>query len=130
MYCADGSQEVRRDGSRAWRNNNPGNLRASNLQAGTADGFAVFNTEAEGNEAMWRLLMGSRYQGLTLMELVNRYAPASDNNDTEAYMRAISAMTGMGRNVRVGELTETSMAALIRAMRRHEGWLPGSVIIR
>jgi hypothetical protein len=75
IWCEDGSSEVRRGGSRAWRNNNPGNLRYASLQAGTADGFAVFNTEGEGLEAMWRLLQSGAYQGLTLSELVNRYAP-------------------------------------------------------
>jgi hypothetical protein len=129
LWCADGSQEVRNGGSRAWRNNNPGNLRSSSLQAGTADGFAVFNTESEGNEAMWRLLQSARYQGLTLQELVNKYAPASDNNNTAAYMQAISGATGMAGNVRLSSLTETSMSDLIRAMQRHEGRIVGTVTI-
>ena len=129
LWCDDGSTEVRQGGSRAWRNNNPGNLRGSSLQAGTAKGFAVFNTKAEGNEAMWRLLGGNGYRNLTLQELVNKYAPASDNNNTQAYMAAITRSTGMGADVKVSELTEVTMSALIQAMQRHEGWNPGTVTV-
>lgn len=78
---------------------------------------------------MWRLLMRGGYQDLTLEELVNRYAPASDNNDTQAYMAAITRATGLGPSTRVSELTETTMNALVSAMRRHEGWIPGTVTI-
>ena len=78
---------------------------------------------------MWRLLQSARYQGLTLQELVNKYAPASDNNNTAAYMQAISGATGMGGNVRLSSLTETSMSDLIRAMQRHEGRIVGTVTI-
>jgi hypothetical protein len=78
---------------------------------------------------MWRLLQSGRYQGLTLWELVNKYAPPSDNNNTEAYIHAISTATGMGRDVRLSGLTEISMAALIRAMQRHEGRIVGTVTI-
>jgi len=43
-------------GSRSFRNNNPGNLRSSKFQAGSADGFAFFNSHAIGWSALiWDL---------------------------------------------------------------------------
>lgn len=128
-YCADGSTEVRSGGTWAWRNNNPGNLRRSCLAVGSSGGFAVFGTVAAGNEAHWRLLSGALYRNLTLWELVNKYAPASDGNDPVAYMNAITRATGMGRHVLVSELTESTMSALVHAMQQHEGWSAGTVTI-
>ena len=129
LYCADGSTEVRRGGSRAWRNNNPGNVRRSNLAAGSADGFAVFNTVAEGNEAHWRLLSTAAYSSLSIKQMVNRYAPASDGNDPASYIRALTRATGLGAGTLISDSTETTKAELIRAMQLHEGWTVGTVII-
>ncbi|MBK7907333.1 MAG: hypothetical protein IPJ78_12360 [Gemmatimonadetes bacterium] len=129
IYCADGSAEVRRGGSAAWRHNNPGNQRASRLAVGRVGGFAVFNTVAEGNEAHWRNLMGPDYQPLTLQQMVHRYAPASDGNDEAAYLRVLTDATGLPANTVLSTLTETTMSALIRAMQRHEGWRAGTVYI-
>lgn len=120
---------MRSGGSPAWRNSNPGNLRAASTAVGSANGFAVFSNDADGLEAMYTLLASPRYQRLTLWELVNRYAPPSEN-DTQAYLRAIARSTGLHKDARVADLSESSMQALVNAMRQHEGWIPGVTTVR
>jgi hypothetical protein len=120
---------VRQGGTRAWRNNNPGNLRSSKLAAGSADGFAVFNTAAEGNEAMWKQLGLDAGRGLTIRELLRKYAPPGEN-DTQRYIDVVARATGLSADTKLGDLTETSMWDVIRAMQRHEGSTPGLVIYR
>ncbi|MCL2439388.1 MAG: hypothetical protein FWD15_02635 [Alphaproteobacteria bacterium] len=75
---ADGNIYESSEGTRAWRNNNPGNLRdysfARNQGAiGRAGGetdeapaFAIFPDMETGWDAMVNLLSGSTYQKLTI----------------------------------------------------------------
>lgn len=89
------------DGSRAQRNNNPGNIvfgpfaerfggvLESALLGGDAR-FAHFPTAAQGWQALWTLLHED-YAGLTVTELVHKYAPSSDHNDEAAYVANLCA---------------------------------------
>jgi hypothetical protein len=99
------------------------------LAAGRSGGFAVFGTQTEGNEAMWRQFMLDAGRGLTLASMIERYAPRSEN-DTDAYIAFVSRRSGVAGNTALGSLTETSIGAIIRAMQEHEGWRPGTIIIR
>lgn len=79
--------------SRSWRNNNPGNLRGSKLQSGTAGGFATFPNYASGWLALWWDLWckctgrtSTKLNGeSTLLSLFEVWAPKSDGNDPYAY---------------------------------------------
>lgn len=101
-------------GSRSWRNNNPGNLRSSPMQSGSDGGFAVFKTEQGGFAALeWDLTQkckGNTSTGLgpnsTLRQLIFKWAPPSDNNDTEAYLAAVSHMTGISPDTLLGTLLD------------------------
>jgi murein DD-endopeptidase MepM/ murein hydrolase activator NlpD/predicted nucleic acid-binding Zn-ribbon protein len=86
-------------------NKNPGNLRGSNLAAGTNGGFALFDTWQAGMEAFFKQLReGSQFgypqdvdkykQGdiSALLDLIKTYAPAGDNNDPQAYYQSVIAM--------------------------------------
>ena len=121
--------EIRRGGTPAWRNYNPGNLRGSGLAAGTSGGFAVFSNRSEGNEAMWRQFMLDAARGLTLAERIERYAPRSENN-TDAYIAIVTRQSGVPGNTPLNVLTETTISAIIEAMQAHEGWQAGTVVIR
>jgi hypothetical protein len=86
--------------SRCRRNHNPGNIRSSRFatnhgQIGIDDeGFAVFASDAHGFIAL-SLLLEVSYVELTLRKALYKYAPPSDHNDTEAYIRSVSEMTGI-----------------------------------
>ena len=96
-------------------NNNPGNIRS---QSG---GFMKYKTLGEGINAMHKQLL--RYQdkyGLnTISEIVNRWAPPSEN-DTAAYIRDISKYTGFGPNQSINLHDPAVLAALQAAMIGHE----------
>ncbi|HET7632725.1 MAG TPA: RHS repeat-associated core domain-containing protein, partial [Gemmatimonadaceae bacterium] len=129
IVCADSTEEVRSGGTPAWRNNNPGNLRSSSLQAGVVRGFAVFNNRATGNEAMWEQVDRDAARGLTLGEFINKYAPNSENN-TRRYIDVVSRASGVAIGTKLSDLTEVSLSDVIRAMQVHEGWSAGRVYYR
>jgi len=94
-------------GSRAQRNNNPGNL---NLEpwmerkygavletippgVNEAPRFARFVSPADGWSAMLTLLT-SDYLGLTVEAALNKWAPAADDNQPSSYIAGVCEMTG------------------------------------
>lgn len=125
----DGSRIKRTGGTRAWRNNNPGNIRYSEFSRrvgaiGKAGGFAVFPDEATGMYAIEALLRTDSYNKLTISGAVSRYAPPSENNTT-AYYRRLSQLTGLSINKRMSELTSEELTRVANAIRVIEGWRAG-----
>lgn len=108
---------------RGIRNNNPGNIRfgdfakAHGATTADKDGFAVFPTMAAGEKAMQDLLQSYRGKGIdTISGIVSRWAPSSEN-DTSAYIKDVSAKTGIGANQ---HLDMSQYAAVQRAIAMHE----------
>ncbi|HLN97986.1 MAG TPA: RHS repeat-associated core domain-containing protein, partial [Pyrinomonadaceae bacterium] len=129
---SDGAEEVRAQGSRAWRNNNPGNIRGgASLQGeiGEAGGFAVFGTEGSGQGAIVELLSRSSYQSQTVAGAIARWAPPNENN-TVAYQRWIETATGLSAQTRLNTLSRDQLRSMANAIRRIEGWNPGTVTTR
>lgn len=129
----DGSEETRTGGSRAWRNNNPGNLRsgtfANNHGAiGSAGGFAVFPDEETGDAASAALLRTPTYSGLSVDDAIARRSP-SNENDTSTLQNTIHNMSGLSGDEIVGELDDNEMSKLTDAIKRTEGWIPGTTTI-
>ena len=99
-------------GSRAFRNCNPGNLRHSSLALNEQDGYAVFEDYHTGLLALLMDLTakatGHTVTGLgpssTLRQLIAVWAPPSDNNDTDAYVRSVA--------LRLATRPETTLASL------------------
>ncbi len=128
---SDNSVETRTGGTRAWRNNNPGNIRggtyANNHGAiGSAGGFAVFPDEATGATALRELLCTERYQNMTISEAINTYAPPSEN-DTAGYQAAIERGTGLPGTTPMNGLTTDQLNSVIGVIRQQEGWGVGTV---
>lgn len=106
-----GSAEAK-NGSRAYRNHNPGNLRASPFAYKIEDGYAVFRNDIIGLIALqWDIMQKAKGQtvtGLTgkstIEQLMHKYAPSSDNNDTEAYIAYVEKASGLPRSTRLEEL--------------------------
>jgi hypothetical protein len=122
---------VRAGGSRAWLNNNPGNLVYGQLaQANGAIGsdgrFAIFPDDAIGMDALLALLRTGTYQALTVRDAMLRYAPPSENK-TADYIEFIRRQTGLDPGLRMSDLTDTQLMALTRGIRTFEGWIPGDI---
>jgi hypothetical protein len=84
-------------GSRSNRNRNPGNLRAFQKSQPVDDGgYRIFTSLPEGYQALLDDLSAKLHgsHGLnstsTLLDLLNIYAPAGDNNNPSAYAVAVA----------------------------------------
>lgn len=99
-------------GTRSYRNHNPGNLRASPFASKIVDNFAVFRNDMVGWQAFhWDLLQkarGNTSTGLngqsTIRDLIYKWAPPTDNNDTEAYINAVEKSSGLKASTTLAQL--------------------------
>lgn len=118
-------------GSRAWRNNNEGNLEFGKFAKahgaiGTDGRFAIFPDEETGRRAKAKLLFeGDNYKNLNLMQAIARYAPSGENN-TARYQKTILSAVG-GRNKKMRDYTADERQAIMQAMRKVEGWKAGQI---
>lgn len=134
-------------GSRAWRNNNEGNLEFGKFAKahgaiGTDGRFAIFPDEETGRRAKEALIFESNggkylannpldygkgigYRDKTLLQTIAAYAPSGENN-TRAYRQRVLAAVG-GRNKRMRDYTADERQAVMQAMRKVEGWKAGQV---
>lgn len=96
-------------GSRAFRNNNPGNLKWASWEKATGkdkDGFAVYATFDDGWSDLLTLLgrRATQHPEWSLLDLFNSYAPATDNNDPLGYASFVAQQTGLDVNTKLGEI--------------------------
>ncbi len=110
---------------RGIRNHNPGNIEArSNIrwqgQVGHDGRFARFQTPEHGLRALSRDLGTKMGRGLTSVQaILNEYAPDSEN-DTKAYVAAVSRALGVSPTARLDPNDERIRAGLMAAIVRHE----------
>ncbi|MBN5231960.1 hypothetical protein JY446_21765 [Serratia marcescens] len=112
--------------ARGLRNNNPGNIEASDKnpwegQTGSDGRFAKFETPEHGIRALGKNLLAYQAKGFdTVAEIVNRWAPASDGNNTDAYIKALCGALGVGANDQVDMSNPRTLAALCASIVKHE----------
>jgi uncharacterized protein (TIGR02594 family) len=129
---ADGAVETRSGGTLAWRNHNPGNIRAGDFAnahgaLGTGPGgFAVFPDRATGERAIGALLQGPSYRNLSINDAIHRYAPPVEN-DTNAYQRTIERLTGLDSGRSIASLSAAELSRVVGAIQVVEGWQEGRV---
>lgn len=111
---------------RGVRNNNPGNLNFANQTGATKESgengrFAVFGSMQEGAAALYRQLQLYMKRGNnTLSGIVNKYAPAGDNNNVGAYISALMKATGKGANEAIDSGDTGTIARLMKGIVDHE----------
>lgn len=109
-------------GTLGARNNNPGNLEFAGQTGATRSGrFAAFGSITEGLAALENQLTLDGNRGMTLGQMIAKYAPASDGNNVGAYIADVSKRTGLGTNSRINTSDPKLMQSLIAAMSAHEG---------
>lgn len=99
-------------GSRSFRNHNPGNLRSSPFSIASVGGFCVFRTDQVGLMALhWDLLQkakGNTRTNLsgksTIRDLITVYAPSSDGNNVEAYIKEVVAVSGLPESTTLADI--------------------------
>lgn len=109
----------RPDLPKGLRNNNPGNLRTGiNWQGavGNDGSFIIFKSMAWGLRAMATDLINKIKNDKldTIQKIINKYAPANDNNDPVAYAKEVSQLTGIGVNDTLNPDADT-IKALMKA---------------
>jgi hypothetical protein len=124
--------ELRTGGNINWRNNNPGNIRAGAFATsmgaiGENGGFAVFPSMEMGRKAADTLLKGKSYANLSAAQAINRWAPASDNNDPAAYAASIAKQTGLDMSKKYTDMNPTEQSKFLDAMNKVEGGKEGTV---
>lgn len=124
---------------RGIRNNNPLNIRRSatrwqGAREKQTDGtFVQFESMAYGYRAAWKILQSYyerfRTEGkhFTVRNIISRWAPPVEN-DTEAYIRSVLLMSGIGGNERLLPPRNASgyrrLSRLVSAMTCMECGLP------
>lgn len=112
---------------RGIRNNNPGNLRPSRDQWQGASGvdnglngpYLIFKAPEWGIRALYKNLLTYRtkYAADTVREIISRWAPANDKNNTAAYIAAVDAALPGGADT---VLPLSDYPALLEAIIKHE----------
>ncbi|MGU4923383.1 lytic transglycosylase domain-containing protein [Escherichia coli] len=112
--------------SRGIRNNNPGNLnfagqKGATLESGPNARFASFPTMLEGIAALDRQVMLYLKRGKnTIDQIIDIYAPSSDENNTSSYKSYLSQYTGLGVKEKIDGSNFEIMRKLIQGIINHE----------
>lgn len=111
------------------KNNNPGNIRRSSepwngkvpFSLSRDLSFEQFYELRYGLRAIMRILVTYSKSGYSTISLmINRYAPASDNNDTSAYINYVSQKTGLKPDQAITQLSGTLLIELTKAIVKME----------
>ncbi|ECQ3687884.1 lytic transglycosylase [Salmonella enterica] len=110
---------------RGERNNNPGNLNFAGQAGATLERpggrFARFETAFDGLRALSRQLMLYAGRGINSVEkIISTWAPASDNNNTAAYIQAVSQRLGVNPQAALNINDPQTMSALMSSIIHHE----------
>ena len=113
--------------SRGLRNCNPGNIRRSRVRykgevsPSHDKEFKQFCSMAYGYRAMFVLLDSyrSKYGLCTIRQMLNRYAPPSENF-TEGYIRFVASRTGIAPDEIVNTRAARDMVPIVTAMSEIE----------
>lgn len=113
--------------------NNPGNLRAVDSKTQSRltqpgyvldraigfdkNGFAIFKDPKDGMEAMERQLKIDAGRGLTGRQMITKYAPPSDNNPTDAYVKNVFGGLGLDPD---SKIDQSKIGDIQRLMVRQE----------
>ncbi|HSX86854.1 MAG TPA: hypothetical protein VLG17_02505, partial [Pseudomonas sp.] len=127
----DGRQYTVR-GSISFRQNNPGNIRPGAFAdrygaVGQAGGFAVFPSYEQGRVAKQALVFGPSYSNKTIRQAIEKYAPATDDNNPRIYANTIAKDLGISPDTLISDLTPEQQTAMLDSMERIEGFRPGPV---
>ncbi len=139
-YCDDrGNCTVHRGGTRAWRNNNPGNIiwkggfARRHGAIGDHGTFAIFPDPETGRRAMEHLLRAPGYKRLTVGDAIkkraigNRALGPGQQAGLKTYRERMERWSGVSLDQPMGSLTQQQFRRLRKAMERQEGIKSGTV---
>lgn len=112
---------------RGLRNNNPGNIRINGdlfqgeIRPSKDESFKQFETMAYGYRAVFRILSNYRKNyGLdTIRKMIGRWAPENEN-DTDAYIKAVSDYAGIPADDPININDREQMIRIVAGMSKVE----------
>lgn len=112
-------------GSRAWRNQNPGNLVPGDISKrngaiGVAGRFAVFPSYEKGHAALLDSLK-NKHGNKDINSLMKSFAPPKENK-TKKYIAFIRKKTGIKDSKKIKDFSVTEFEKLWKAIEKMEGW--------
>lgn len=121
--------------SRGLRNNNPGNIRQNSdnflgeIKPSADPSFKQFESIEYGYRAIFVTLntYQKKYGLSTIRAMISRWAPPKDNNDTEAYIRAVSSESGVPENSHITSTNKDVMVPIVAAMSRVENGVTANI---
>lgn len=121
--------------SRGLRNNNPGNIRQNSdnflgeIKPSADPEFKQFESIEYGYRAIFVTLntYQKKYGLSTIRTMISRWAPSKDNNDTEAYIRAVSSESGVPENSHITSTNKDVMVPIVAAMSRVENGVAANI---
>ena len=127
---SDGSKATL-TGKRPVRNNNPGNLEYGDFTkkhgaVGSDGRYAVFPDVQTGTQAQTALLKLPKYQNLSLIDAIHRYAPPSEGNNAN-YPRELSQATGIPLDTKLSSLSPDQFSNMVNKMQKIEGFNGGGI---
>lgn len=101
-------------GSRSYRNSNPGNVKyvgQAKAIGQDENGFAIFNNYTDGFNYLM-IMVRNACSGLsnvhnpneTILEFFGKYAPSGDGNDVSVYATYVASKVGVSINTQIKEL--------------------------
>lgn len=117
--------KITSSGTRGLRNNNPGNIRKSSdvfqgeIVPSTDPAFKQFIDKAHGYRAIFRIINTYISNGYdTISKIINRWAPAADNNNPTAYINFIVNKTGIGPNTKLTYRNDDGIDNIINIVKQ------------
>ena len=125
-FDEQGNMTIRSGGTRAWRNNNPGNMvsnpytmgaERSSKAIGKASGFAIYPDYKTGHQALIDMLSGKTWGAKTLRQASIDYTP-----DNPKHIDAIVEETGLDRTRKIRALNPLEFEKYWKAIEKIEKW--------
>lgn len=116
------SGSIASKGVRGVRNNNPGNLVASNQGWDgelTSDGkFSRFDTPEHGIRALAKNMRTyqNKHDLNTVSQMISKFAPPEDHNDTATYIKAVAGMMGVDPNQHIDTSDVGTLTKLVNSI--------------
>lgn len=116
------SGSIASKGVRGVRNNNPGNLVASNQGWDgelTSDGkFSRFDTPEHGIRALAKNMRTyqNKHDLNTVSQMISKFAPPEDHNDTPTYIKAVAGMMGVDPEQRIDTSDVGTLTKLVNSI--------------
>lgn len=127
-YDAEGNVRIRFEGTKAWRCNNPGNMKYKKGGFGMRHGgigcalsMVVFPTEEVGRDALIARLKSPEFRILT----IEKFPSIWDKDNEINYRKFILNKTGLSPERKLETLTKEEFESFRKAIEKMEGWEEG-----